>query len=275
MHKDIKEVLLFCLLTLGAVYLLCWGPLVVTQTMAANIAGDVGPWWAVTIFILGGFIPSIMAMLLVRIREGRPGFKNFMKELKLKIGLRSYLFCLIVVTLSVSGIIVILYLLDIDVEVKRLYKNWFNILPLLFLGPVSEEFGWRGYVLKRFLKHWSGLKSSFVLGIIWSFWHLPLFFIPGTSQNEWDYTFIGFLIGVTSSSIFYTVIYIKTNGSIWSAIVMHWVYTYITGEILSSIERTELFNRLESIPVVIVASIVFIIYRKILLKKPDLKAVVS
>lgn len=269
MQKEIKEVLVFCLLTLGAVYLLCWGPLVITQTMAANITGDVGPWWAVTIFIIGGFSPSLVAFLLVRIKEGKSGVKNFLKEIKFNIGLRSYLFCFIVVILSASGIILILKLLGIAVPLSGLYKNWINIFPLLFLGPISEEFGWRGYALKRLLKHWSGLKSSLVLGVIWSFWHLPLFFIPGTSQNTWDYTFIGFLIGVTFSSVFYTVIYIKTNGSIWSAIVMHWIYTYITGEVLSNVSRTSMFNRLEYIPIVIISCSIIILYRKLLLTRPS------
>lgn len=268
MHKDLKEVLVFCLLTLGAVYLLFWGPLAFTQTMAANISGDIGPWWAVILFIIGGFTPSVIAILLVLFKEGKKGLKNFFKEIKFKIGFRSYLFCFTVVILSVLGIIGITNILTIDVPLNSLYKNWVNILPLLFLGPISEEFGWRGYALKRLLKHWSGFKASLILGIIWSFWHLPLFFIPGTSQNTWNYTFLGFLIGVTFSSVFYTVVYIKTNGSIWSAIVMHWVYTYFTGEILSNIERTDIFNKLEFIPIVCVSCGVIVLYRKTLFNTP-------
>jgi membrane protease YdiL (CAAX protease family) len=53
---------------------------------------------------------------------------------------------------------------------------------------MSEEFGWRGYVLPRFQAKWNALVSSVVLGAIWASWHVPLWFIP---EAEHSATFFG------------------------------------------------------------------------------------
>jgi membrane protease YdiL (CAAX protease family) len=36
---------------------------------------------------------------------------------------------------------------------------------MFFLGPFSEEFGWRGFALDRLLARWSALPSSLILGV--------------------------------------------------------------------------------------------------------------
>ena len=62
-----------------------------------------------------------------------------------------------------------------------------SLIPLaitVFLfGPFSEEFGWRGFALDRVQARWGAVRGSLVLGLIWAFWHLPLFLIPGTGQQ--------------------------------------------------------------------------------------------
>ena len=68
-------------------------------------------------------------------------------------------------------------------------------LPLLILGPLSEEIGWRGYALERLQTRWNALTSSLIVGLVWALWHLPLFMMVGTSQYELRIPFIGFLIG--------------------------------------------------------------------------------
>ncbi len=51
-------------------------------------------------------------------------------------------------------------------------------------GPVSEEFGWRGYVQPRLREYFGPLGTTMVLGAAWGVWHLPLYFLNGTGQHD-------------------------------------------------------------------------------------------
>jgi len=53
---------------------------------------------------------------------------------------------------------------------------------MLISGPISEELGWRGIVLESFQRKWSPLRSTLTLAVIWGIWHLPLFFLNGTTH---------------------------------------------------------------------------------------------
>jgi membrane protease YdiL (CAAX protease family) len=43
----------------------------------------------------------------------------------------------------------------------------------LFIGPVGEEFGWRGVALPLLQRRFAPLWASLILGTIWGVWHLP------------------------------------------------------------------------------------------------------
>jgi membrane protease YdiL (CAAX protease family) len=54
--------------------------------------------------------------------------------------------------------------LSILFGVKK-YLQLGNFLPLLILGPLSEEIGWRGYALERLQTRWNALTSSLMVGL--------------------------------------------------------------------------------------------------------------
>jgi membrane protease YdiL (CAAX protease family) len=67
------------------------------------------------------------------------------------------------------------------------------ILVLLIGGPLGEEFGWRGFALPTLEERYNPLWASLILGIIWTVWHLPLFFISDSAQHSlpfWLYTLL-------------------------------------------------------------------------------------
>jgi membrane protease YdiL (CAAX protease family) len=136
-----------------------------------------------------------------------------------------------------------------------------SFLPLLILGPLSEEIGWRGYALERPQTRWNALTSSLIIGLVWALWHLPLFMMEGTSQHELGLPFIGFLVGFVANSILYTWLYNNTKQSLWSAILLHWLFTYAAQVLISGVTRSPLYNWLEYLPYVIMAVVVVLIWK--------------
>ena len=85
--------------------------------------------------------------------------------------------------------------------------------------------------------------------------------IAGTSMHELGLPFIGFLVGFMAISILYTWLYNNTKQSLWSAILLHWLYTCAFQVISTSVTRSPLYNWLEYLPYVIMAVIVVLIWK--------------
>jgi hypothetical protein len=72
---------------------------------------------------------------------------------------------------------------------------------MIFLGGGQEELGWRGYILDPLEERLGPWLGNLVLAVIWAVWHVPLIFIPGTSQRFAP--FLGFTIVLIGYSYFY------------------------------------------------------------------------
>jgi len=147
-------------------------------------------------------------------------------------------------------------------------------LFLLIFGPFPEELGWRGVALDRLQKRVNGLPASCSLGAAWALWHLPLFFMQGTYQNELGFlssAFWRFMLSAFVISLFFTWIYNNNQRSILSAILFHFSINF-TGNVFVVSEKVEL-HRL--ILVFLLAFVVVIFYgAKDLVQKPDRERVV-
>jgi membrane protease YdiL (CAAX protease family) len=64
---------------------------------------------------------------------------------------------------------------------SNLLSNPLSLLPfamfLLVFGPLPEEMAWRGYALDGLQAKWNAFMASLILGVAWTIWHLPLFWI--------------------------------------------------------------------------------------------------
>jgi uncharacterized protein len=109
------------------------------------------------------------------------------------------------------------------------------LLPAgLISGPIPEELGWRGFALDRLQARMNPLAASVTLGLSWSLWHLPLFWVLGTTQaglgsNTLDYWL--FLLNPIALSALFAWVYNQTGGSILSAILMHFSFN-VTASLL-------------------------------------------
>jgi len=93
------------------------------------------------------------------------------------------------------------------------------LVLFFFGGSVNEEFGWRGYALDRIqLKH-NALLSSLILGLLWGFWHLPLFFFQTLSQSYMSFwIFLGWTCAL---AILMTWLHNSNGGNILVALLFH------------------------------------------------------
>jgi membrane protease YdiL (CAAX protease family) len=90
--------------------------------------------------------------------------------------------------------------------------------PLFFFLGGAVDIGWRCLLQPYLEKKMPFILSIVLVGIIWSVWHLPLFFIVGTTQ--YSETFIYFAISTTGLAFVLAVIY-RLSGSVWLCILFH------------------------------------------------------
>jgi uncharacterized protein len=261
--KTVKEAYIFLGLTIALSYFVFWGPLALFKVPTISFVSDIkGPSWAIALFFVGGFVPSLLAIFLTWKNEGLSGLRLLgQRIIQFKLGWRWYVFTFLIVIAGTAGQLTINELQGNTFNGTLFFAQLGSFLPLLIIGPLSEEIGWRGYALERLQTRWNALTSSLIVGLVWALWHLPLFMMVGTSQHELGIPFIGFLIKMTAISILFTWLYINTKQSLWSAILLHWLYTYAVQVLDSGVPRSPLYNWLECLPYVIMAVVVVLIWK--------------
>jgi membrane protease YdiL (CAAX protease family) len=99
---------------------------------------------------------------------------------------------------------------------------WYVIpVAIALSAPVQagEEIGWRGYALPRLAWRFGLARASILLGLIWAFWHLPLFFIR--EADKYGQSFFAYVLQVTALSVAMAWLYARTNGSLLLVMLMH------------------------------------------------------
>jgi membrane protease YdiL (CAAX protease family) len=107
----------------------------------------------------------------------------------------------------------------------------------IITGPLSEELGWRGFALDELRARWSPLVSSLIIAPFWWAWHLPLFFMSGTTQHVWGFgtpSFWLFMIGTAPLCVLLTWVYQKNDRSILAAVLLHFTYNFTLGLVPTS-----------------------------------------
>jgi membrane protease YdiL (CAAX protease family) len=184
-------------------------------------------------FIVKSFGPFLAAYVMIRVTEGREGLDRFRSSFRqLRAGWGWYLFIL----LGIPGLIVLGIVLQPGtlagfqgIKTGLLVVYLVNFIVVFFGGgPLGEEPGWRGFALPHMQKRYGPLWGTLLLGVLWTFWHLPDFLSPsaqgggpGTGLATFLTNFPIFMLMVIALAVLFTWIYNQTRGSIFLAILAH------------------------------------------------------
>lgn len=117
----------------------------------------------------------------------------------------------------------------------------FILIFNLALGPLGEEAGWRGFLLADFIPRMGWMGAALVVALIWTLWHIPLWFIESPQAEISLLVFTGH---VFCYSILMTVLYKESNGSLIPVILFHLLVNVITAYIslLSAYSIAEIYR---------------------------------
>lgn len=103
-------------------------------------------------------------------------------------------------------------------------------LFILLLAACFEELGWRGYAIESLNMGRNYFQATAIFGVLWSLWHLPMFFIPHSYQAELlqeDFLLvINFFLSIVPLAFIISWFCRKNSGSILGAIVIHSIINF-------------------------------------------------
>ena len=87
----------------------------------------------------------------------------------------------------------------------------------LFLFPIVEEIGWRGYALPRLQARYGAARASLYLGFLWAAWHTMMFLVTSDSSLIFAVCAANIVVG----SFAFTWVHNRTRGSLLLAVLLH------------------------------------------------------
>ena len=228
-----KVVLIYVVLTLLLTWIIQFMPMILKMNISdTSISSfDVSSIF----FTIGGMLPSLIGVIFVLVLYKKDKVKDFLKR------------CFVPSKRALLGIFIGLLLVCFESFVTQMIAKMFGgsnlgfeglkiiiANPFMFFyflfwglisGPLSEEFGWRGFLTDIIFDKNKVFKCSIVIGLVWGLWHLPLYFYPAQIQYEWIniniFLGIGFIINCITNALIYNVIYVISNRKVFSIFFLH------------------------------------------------------
>ena len=181
------------------------------------------------LLILPGAGPFISALIVIRITEGKVGLKNFFRHF-IKVKVKFYWYLIVFIFPIIAYVVPKLLLLLMgntiqDVFIDNISWNisWIFIFDLSIAG-FQEEPGWRGYAVPKLNLKFNPIITSFIIGILWAFWHFNFYWSGVRSISS----FPEFLFLVIVLSFIYTWIYMNTESTAL-VIIFHAMHNVCAG----------------------------------------------
>jgi len=181
---------------------------------------------------LGALSSSLAAIVLVMIEGRKGGLRELLsRALIWRVGIQWWAIALFFIVVPSVASLYLYHLLGgpaVDWSgLKPLYSLVPDFIFLTIAAGIGEEFGWRGFLLPRLQTRYNALVSGLMVGVAWATWHIPMFFIEGTSQYEQGMqsgllpVILGYSAFVIANSVQFTWLFNNTRGSVLLAAVFH------------------------------------------------------
>ena len=185
-------------------------------------------------FLVWGTAPIVSALVMKFLLRDKVsmGFK-----LRLKGHGRWYVMCLLVYPVVITLIIAVGLLLGAITIHNFTFPAFVTaMIPLsvtFFIFAIFEEIGWRGYLAPNVYSLNDRLPGHALVGLIWASWHFPYMAQLWAHTSEGLVTLLPrFMLGTIVFAIVYGEIRLRT-GSVWPAVLMHWVGNTIANTLLA------------------------------------------
>ncbi|MFU8839404.1 MAG: CPBP family intramembrane glutamic endopeptidase [Nitriliruptoraceae bacterium] len=197
---------------------LSWPPWLLLLATTADPGAHPG---SMVLWALGGLGPAAAALLVLRKQHGRPGLAAFRRSLtRWRVG-RLWLVLLAPLPIGLGTVLLLVGTGRVvwqpgGPETALLVPVW--LLGGLVFGGL-EEAGWRGRLQPLLQDALHPLTAAVLVGLTWSIWHLPLFWLTGTTQAATS--IVTFAVGAIGLSVVLGWVWNTSGGSTLLAVLLH------------------------------------------------------
>jgi len=110
---------------------------------------------------------------------------------------------------------------DIQIAPSPWWHYVVGFLVVLFLAGSLEEFGWRGFAQPRLQERYSSLAAAIGIGVAWTLWHFPLFYLFDVAAYDASGFWTTYLFTLVVQSIVYAWLYNSTGGGLLFPMLAH------------------------------------------------------
>jgi membrane protease YdiL (CAAX protease family) len=242
------EHLLITFLIMGV----CWGLCIVLSVFDITIRNC---FWLYIPWFIGGISPAIASFIVLKKNRIVNGFVDWIKHVfDFKHKIWSYL---LAITFPIIQVLMMCLISGFKLGLQ-LYWLPLMILAMVFAGGL-EEAGWR-YITYPFLRKKCGfILAALIVTIIWWVWHMPLFFIPETSQYHKDFLVFGIMVLGMS---FMLAAIREITGSVWLCILCHAIINSAGNFFHYDMYGSYLASSITTASLMIISIIIVLIYRR-------------
>jgi len=178
---------------------------------------------SVPVIVIAAFGPGVGALYSVRTLNGKGSIKKYLKSfLSLKFGWKVWLSIFLILGFSSFICWIIPEFFGgsrLPIYLPNILLFPIYLILVTFFGGGQEEVGWNGYIYPFLEKRFGCMLAPLIMGVIWSVWHLPLWFIPESIQSYMN--FFCFTLMVIGYAYFHTWIVEASGYRSLSGLISH------------------------------------------------------